>query len=732
MNRLRLAPVLLAVLVVAISELPVDDVAASSLPETMETGPDMHDWRSAFASMDLDETFQAVAQRIRYEPYPGVMRGAAGTAIAGAGNAWDQSLLLATLLRERGYRVRFARGQLDPANLGVLLRGLYPPELPRAGLSFDFTAYEISADAALNRIATDHLWVEVEQAGGWLPLDAAFPRAQVGEAYAVAREQFDALPGQYEQRLTIRLKQQTAAGEVRDLFSDSGPVSRYALRPVWLTILASPLMPAEKKRAATLSFTSPGADESAAAPVRQGTNYHWAYGLDDLQVEGGTVTVLNGQPGLSIAREWLEMTIEYPGGQPEVVERELLPPDGAAVAAYRRLQLMVVTGRVPQAYVDEVTGRVGARLDLQQARETLAAAAAAGDLETALALDRLTGTLGPFLLALRFTAESDEMSDRVAWANGVAPVRQRPRLIIASVTSEDIDAGEPATTVELDLRLDRVLGLPFPGFPAGVARLFQTARGIQEAALEGSVLERFGGTAPAVTTPVLMEKALREGVELKVIRSADTGDLALPAPVRRMVEAAVKGGDELIIPARAVEISGQPRWGWWQVDADTGEVIGVMDNGLHSALTEYSLDLSEISLDDKTGLVIGAIVGATSTHITIAALILQYGESGAALTEQVEAILQRITCLSCPGASATVSGSAGASASVSIGGDCLSESVDRSIGAEGGVKLSLGSFCESYVRGFKCASGLILHGLTTEITAGADISANAEVDFGCD
>ena len=727
-----LLPVSLMVSIV----IPASALAAPGGFAQVEFGPGREDWKAAFSAVDLDGIFQSVAREIRYEPYPGIMRGAAGTAIAGAGNAWDQSLLLAKLLSERGYRVRFARGELDSGNRAVLLRGLYPPSLPQAGLSFDFTAYDPLADPELNRVAKDHLWVEVAQDDGWLPLDPAFPRAQAGESYAAASEYFETPPEQYEQRLTIRLKQLTAGGEARELLTDAGPVQSFALRPVWLTIMASPLMPAEKKRrAATLSFGSPEPKDNQddeAAPVRMGTNYHWAYGLDGTRRKGGAVTVLDDQPGLAISREWLEMTIEYPGGQAQVVERDLRAPAGDKPAAYRRYQLLVAPGRVTTEHVEQVTARVRTGIDLEAMRESLAAVSSDDKIDAALELEQLTGNVAPSLLALRFAAESDAMSDRIAWTNGVALVHNRPRLIITSVSVPGPAAETQSAAVDIDLRLDSVMGLPFPGFPAAAAGLFQTARGMQEAALEGSVLEQFTEGSATITTAVLMEKALLEGVELKVVRSADTGGLALPAHVRRMLAAAVGRGHEVIIPARAIELSGAQRWGWWQVDPLSGETIGVMDNGLHSAMTDYNLDLTKIGLNDKTGLVIGAIVGATSTHITIAALLLKYGESGPALAKKVEEIIARITCLSCPEASASASASAGGSASISIGGDCFSKSKDKSVGGEAGAKVSVGSFCDAYVQGFKCASGLILHGLTVEVSASIGASIDADVSFGCD
>lgn len=68
-----------------------------------------------------DEIGQWVADNVAYQPYRGVLRGAQGTLLARAGNALDQSVLLATLLTQAGFEARIALGQLSPDQAGQLL-----------------------------------------------------------------------------------------------------------------------------------------------------------------------------------------------------------------------------------------------------------------------------------------------------------------------------------------------------------------------------------------------------------------------------------------------------------------------------------------------------------------------------------------------------------------------------------------------------------------------------------
>lgn len=65
--------------------------------------------------LDHDEKniIRFVQQEIAVELYPGVLRGAKGTLMSWSGNALDQSLLLATLLKNAGLDARILRGELN-------------------------------------------------------------------------------------------------------------------------------------------------------------------------------------------------------------------------------------------------------------------------------------------------------------------------------------------------------------------------------------------------------------------------------------------------------------------------------------------------------------------------------------------------------------------------------------------------------------------------------------------
>jgi hypothetical protein len=79
-------------------------------------------------AFDPRQMFAFVRDGVIFEPYVGALRGAKGTLQAKAGNALDQSLLLATLLNEAGYQTKIATGTLSDGDIERVLAGFFATE----------------------------------------------------------------------------------------------------------------------------------------------------------------------------------------------------------------------------------------------------------------------------------------------------------------------------------------------------------------------------------------------------------------------------------------------------------------------------------------------------------------------------------------------------------------------------------------------------------------------------
>jgi len=94
--------------------------------------------RTAFAVDALLDSLEYDAESIigftksavAFEQYPGVLRGPTGTLFSRAGNAIDQSLFLANLLREAGYDARVAGGRVSEDDAAHVLKALKQPVTP--------------------------------------------------------------------------------------------------------------------------------------------------------------------------------------------------------------------------------------------------------------------------------------------------------------------------------------------------------------------------------------------------------------------------------------------------------------------------------------------------------------------------------------------------------------------------------------------------------------------------
>jgi hypothetical protein len=101
----------------------------------------------AFA--DPSESVGWMRDHIAFEPYIGLLRGAEGTLMSGAGNSLDQAVLLAHLLKDAGFEARVARGRLSSSQARELVQQTRKRD-PEPGPFVDKEA----ATEILDRLAT--------------------------------------------------------------------------------------------------------------------------------------------------------------------------------------------------------------------------------------------------------------------------------------------------------------------------------------------------------------------------------------------------------------------------------------------------------------------------------------------------------------------------------------------------------------------------------------------------
>lgn len=254
-------------------ELATVSRALAAMRATLD--PKEFDLDAVTASLESDpaKCIAFVRDRIKLEPYRGLLRGARGTLIAGAGNSLDRAMLLAKLLLGKGGpTVRIVHGALAKedaeALLGEALHRLASPmqgsgldagrvekfatgcgldaaatvakwkeqEAQRANMAKELEDRSTQDTAAilealdkagvklgdeamashdeLVALLSDHFWVQVKEGEKWIDLDPSFTDAAPGKARGKGKTQFpiDQVPSALAHSVHMKLVLERVVG----------------------------------------------------------------------------------------------------------------------------------------------------------------------------------------------------------------------------------------------------------------------------------------------------------------------------------------------------------------------------------------------------------------------------------------------------------------------------------------------------------------------------------------
>ena len=594
---------------------------------------------------DTGAIFAFVRDQVRYEVYEGVLRGPRGTLMAMAGNAFDKSLLLGSLLSQHGNQVRYVKGRLPSEAAARLVSQMYEsargfketppsgvqpdPQLQAAAGDFatlviarwfnhlDVIRTALDADKAklapntprqelLIQEATNHLWVEFERNGEWVALDPSFQDAEPGRTFGPPDATLAQIPQDEFQNVSIRLMVEERAD------------GKLAVRP-FLSHIAT----AASLNGAFAVFDHKVSGQLGSWSVRP------ILRIDDQTVTGddlGLGSSTGQQVGERVGRrlgrrpgrtrettaEWLEFEFTLPSGHKEVVRRDIfdrigiarrtagtldadLPPlpeaNGIPLALQGIYAFSFVSGRLhPGLLLDDMSDQFPR---LRRAESFLSSVLQAGKQLDETQKETLAQVLSP--LAPHLLSQSARMF-HVHSQRGLVAVREAlktdalwlyeatPRLAIASVEAAADNAGNVKALVTIDLRRN-ALRVTSPEL--GPARFVAAnlLRGALDGVLEHTLLEQSASSrvpAPLVSTVAVVEAALSSGIPRRVIAAAqDVRTLEVPEDVKARMALATETA-VLVVPARTVAIGAEKRLGWWQVDVRSGDTLAVMDSGLHS------------------------------------------------------------------------------------------------------------------------------------------------------
>jgi large repetitive protein len=601
---------------------------------------------------DVDAIFRFVADEIRYESYPGALRGAKGTLWGRAGNSVDQALLLAELLQEALFTARFAIGELDDEGVGQLIDAtqvdeatyrdqfaqlmtipepdepaptieLTPEEeafvasAPARAESFIETAKEqlvsgvqmIEAALAqtkttLPEIAADlpererrqHVWVQYAAGPEWIDLDPSMPHAEPGQRYATRSETLDALPDDLYHRIAMRVTAEVmSSGQAvkQDLLSFEARSQDLVGMPIAF-LHAKP----ESLRALGHGITD------TIAGTMQYIPHLVVPGSEDDVVPGAQrVTLVTGEGVLDAfgdssrdgdtLAEWLEIDVLAPDAPPRHVVREVFD----RVGVERRVEGNVDLSQIPLADLTEIEPGYSVYLPLQDISSIVVVNGAIPisyfNQDYAVMDWYADRAMVGNLHALMFDALAlHTVAERGAWI-----YRNAPNITAFTTSLTDFEGERATVTTTVDLlhqsfMATSLLDNPSDGDPRVLAGVLNHVT--ERAIVEGDPAELAEDVPPISPTTVgrVFEEAERNGIPIIALNPAEPmPNLDMSARAKVRIAEVLAGGQIVIVPQRSVTINGEAVSGWWQVDPTTGETIDRMEDGTGGVISPYAVTL---------------------------------------------------------------------------------------------------------------------------------------------
>lgn len=600
--------------------------------------------KAAELDFDAQRIFRFVADEVRYEPYTGCLRGAAGAMANRAGNSIDQAVLLAGLLDASAIPVRFVSGPIDhehadamhaslatdlegarqqyEASLGLFPQGVSDREptaddrelieaLPdivdrtirlveertdrATGMlmsALQGAGIAVSSDAAPmpDQEIDRHTWVQAALGPDWVDLDPSVSDAVEGAAYAVpVGEPQERIPDEFRHRVEFVLTTESFAG---------GELSRTVVieHAVFADELAGlPVVFAHEKPEGLEAL-----GVALQSTLQGGVQYQPVLSVGDVTLVGIEPLVFGSGGGLldegpagsvgegETTAEWLEVRVISPDR--EIASRRTLfdrigDETRASGAAAPSDLAPVETYDIDAELTDEFAPmRVVHFLDV--ATGSTSADRFLGGEEPPSESEALT------LYPATYHLLRDGLISIVGSPRGVRTFIDAPNIVDFSLSLQPGPAspGEEKVNLAVDLLVRSAGNAPLIGSPLAAPAMLVAGLIEHEAerlaAGDGPKGEPFPDIA-VDSVGAVFEAAAEQAIDLVVLREAsDVDAMPLRQGVAQRLVAGLQDGWVVVVPRRPVQLHGQERIGWWRVHPASGVAIDVFEDGRGTAMPD--------------------------------------------------------------------------------------------------------------------------------------------------
>jgi uncharacterized membrane protein/transglutaminase-like putative cysteine protease len=588
--------------------IPADRLA--STPDANTTDPFVQE-EAAKLRYDPQAIFGFLNSDIGYESYIGSLRGARGTLWSAAGNSLDEASLGVALFRASGIPAQYAHGTLSDPLAQQMILSMFPPSFQTVGyIPAGTPVADPANDAQLLAETRDHYWVQFDSTGGgFIDADTSgLPGGGIGTAFTTADSTFtevaDSLRQKTEVKLDAEIYTQAAAlfgvgnglGTTTVLdqtFNDVDLVGRPLTIGNFVTqsgagFIISSVTNTYTPFIETGDYAFPDPSQNRVTLGTQYQEVQTNFPLGTQLLTGLFVTVVLSGPQFTTVTEARTLYDRIGYAARQGLAAIQLTPNPGSLPALNEDQLWTLSlqaALVPDAAV----------LALTREDEALGQAASAGS------PDELTLYHHEFiglsqLLGADFQNTSDSLNSQLALTSQVAAYFANPRVTISSVLlTPSADGTSASLQTALDLRRDTIRVLAPPGQSPAAVQGFNGARGLVENEAEAHSLPPAspgGAVHPAVNTLSILQAAADQGIAMVTINPTDLGQLDaldISAEARARITAALSEGKTVVVPSREVNIDGSAQIGWYESDPQTGEIVGVLEDGTHGVFDKLAL-----------------------------------------------------------------------------------------------------------------------------------------------
>ncbi|TET09842.1 MAG: hypothetical protein E3J83_01465 [Candidatus Atribacteria bacterium] len=674
-----------------------------------------------------EDAFAFVRDQIEFEPFTGIMKSSQGVLWGRAGNAVEQARLLNEILGLEGEKVRYAQGKLNEEKAAWLIKNTFPEEK-----DFYYPKNVLlsapSQDKEILSAIEDHYWVQILQDNQWIDLDPSFPNAKIGEAYADLDKTFYRIKKNILTKFSISLKVEKTIfaedegddSEIQTILEWQGTLEEVANLPISLTLMANfkstSQRDEEQDSGGTLFNVFGGVTSETEEEEEEGIELTYRAELfleEVIEEEGQFSQILAPTEEEKIERSiitkvWLQFVLQKPDEPTMKIERILFEKHQKEdrPSLFQRHSILITGNEIPTEVWEEDLSDIldKERIDVLKSgleeiktqieeKEDLATL-----LENSISLENSWGPETGHLINLIFASTSDKLTNDLGRALAVDSYYFWPRIIINS-----FEGSGDELQVYIDLCQDSKLAISYPGQAVRMKETFLYGRGVMESILEGKVIELLTKRKP-LTTAYLIYKAAENNIPIRMYSYLEQDrlkNLKMPPYVAKKVMKVLDAQHFVIIPEESIEFNGRQRWGWWDLNPQNREVIGVLDTGLHQAMLERTILELKGPMSTDMALVLGVMVGTVDTYWVIASMILKYGELNKAALQEAKNYMKKISGYLCPDILDEGMG-------VSIASIDIEDCYSKEFGSGPGVKVDMG-WCAKFTKGFKCASTTIMN-----------------------